>query len=157
MLVLINFQTLEHNVLTCFKVGLVNRIGYYRTAKCICGNCISVWVKVPVGGDETTHLRLSFCLFLFMSKAVPGDDSSSFVAGFSNRCCFRQPRDVFQRTESSLTLTHTFTFTFASCQIPIWNYRMYFHVSANVSISACFPQQSCDVSEDLVCSQLSAL
>lgn len=34
-LVLINFQTLEHDVLMCFKVGLVNRIGCYRTTKCV--------------------------------------------------------------------------------------------------------------------------
>lgn len=132
---------------------------------------------------ETTHLGLSFRLFLFMSKAVPGDDSSSFVAAFSNRCCFRQPSPaahwhtpllllLFQwlycDTASylarsvafwllsflNLEISHLIS---ANCLTPIWNDRMYFCVYANVSISACFPLQSCDVSEDLVCLQLSAL
>lgn len=53
--------------------------------------------------------------------------------------------------------TETSNLISANWQTPNSNYRMYFHVYANVSRSACFPLQSCDVSEDLVCLQLSAL
>lgn len=189
VLVLINFQTLEHDILACCKAGLVNPRGCYRDPKSICGDCIPVWLKVPPEKVGRLRRHISVCPFASVSlwarqrRAMTHPRSLQVSAtdavSVNRETCFREPMQPHTdthlcfcffsvallrcRASTVAFLTPSFSnieishFIAANCQTPSSNYQMYFHVFAKVSRRACFPLQSCDVSEDLVCLQLSAL